>query len=217
MSLALVVFDLDGTISRHDTLAAYLGGFLNQHRSRWPRMLKSLPALLGAAAGIIDRGQLKSALVRAALGGCTHALIDAWTSTYVTELLAHGVFADALTTIATHRHNHDVLVLMSASPDLYVPEIARRLGFNESICTGVRWHGALLDGALTTPNRRGLEKARCFSQLRERYPNMPTVAYANSACDFDHLCLADEAWLINPSPRLRRKAEALRFRCVNWH
>ena len=215
--MALVVFDLDGTISRHDTLAAYLGGFLNQHRARWPRMLACVPALLGAAAGIIDRGQLKAALMRAALGGSTHALIDAWTGAYVTQLLAHGVFADALTTIATHRHNNDVLVLMSASPDLYVPEIARRLGFNETICTGVLWHGALLDGALTTPNRRGLEKARCFSQLRDRYPNLPTVAYGNSACDFDHLCLADEAWLINPSPRLRRKAAALKLRCVAWH
>ena len=215
--MALVFFDLDGTISRHDTLAAYLGGFLNRHRLRWPRMLASVPALLGAAAGIVDRGRLKSALMRAALGGCTRAVLDAWTSTYVTELLAHGVFGEALTTIATHRRKNDVLVLMSASPDLYVPQIAQRLGFTETICTGVRWNGVYLDGALTTPNRRGLEKARCFSALRARYANLPTVAYANSACDFDHLRLADEAWVINPSPILRRKAQALKFHCVTWH
>jgi phosphatidylglycerophosphatase C len=214
--LALVVFDLDGTISRHDTLAAYLRGFLTQYPSRWPRMLASVPALLGAAAGIVDRGRLKSALMRAALGGCTRTMINEWTSTYVTELLAHGIFGDALSTIAAHRRDNDVLALMSASPDLYVPEIARRLGFTETICTGVRWHGEHFDGALTTLNRRGLEKARCFSELRSRYPNRPTVAYANSACDFDHLRLADKAWLINPSPRLCRKAEALKIRCVVW-
>ena len=215
--MALVVFDLDGTISRHDTLAAYLGGFLNQHRVRWPRMLASVPALLGAAVGAVDRGGLKSALMRAALGGCSRALIDGWTRTYVTKLLARGVFGDALTTIAAHRRGNDVLVLMSASPDLYVPEIGRRLGFTETICTGVRWHGEHFEGTLTTPNRRGLEKARCFSELRSLYPELPTAAYGNSDCDFDHLRLADKAWLINPSLRLCRKAEALGIRCQVWH
>lgn len=214
--MALVVFDLDGTISRHDTLLAYLTGFLRRNRARWPRVLLSLPAVLGFCTGFVDRGPLKAALMQAALGGCTRTLINAWTASYVTELLARGVFADALTAIARHHHNADVLVLMSASPDLYVPEIGQRLGFTETICTGVRWHGERLDGALTTANRRGAEKARCFAALRRRYPQISTVAYANSASDFDHLKLADEAWLVNASPALRRKAERAHFRCLTW-
>jgi phosphatidylglycerophosphatase C len=214
--LKVVVFDLDGTISRHDTLAAYLAGFLGQHRSRWPRLLASVPALLGAAVGLVDRGGLKASLMRAALGGCPRPLIDAWTQTYVTELLARGVFADALSAITRHLHEGDELVLMSASPDLYVPEIARRLGFKATICTGVLWRGDRLDGSLITPNRRGAEKARCFSELRSRHADASTVAYANSACDFDHMRLADEAYLVNASARLRRKAHALKFHCVTW-
>jgi phosphatidylglycerophosphatase C len=214
--MALVVFDLDGTISRHDTLLAYLTGFLRHNRARWPRVLLSAPALLGFVTGFVDRGQLKAALMKAALGRCTRKVIDAWTASYVTELLERGVFADALTAIATHRRNADTLVLMSASPDLYVPEIAQRLGFTETICTGVRWRGEHLDGALTTANRQGAEKARCFVALRSRYPQVLTVAYANSASDFDHLKLADEAWLVNASPDLRREAERAHFRCVTW-
>ena len=31
--------------------------------------------------------------------------------------------------------------------------IGRELGFNETICTEVRWDGDHLDGTLTTPNR----------------------------------------------------------------
>jgi phosphatidylglycerophosphatase C len=214
--VALVVFDLDGTISRHDTLAAYLAGFLNRHRGRWPRMLASLPALLGAAAGLVGRGPLKASLMRAALGGCTRTVLDAWTGCYVSDLLARGVFPQALNAIAGHLARGDELVLMSASPDIYVPEIARRLGFKETICTGVLWEGDRLDGALTTLNRRGTEKARCFEELRRRYPKAATVAYANSACDFDHMRLADEAYLVNGGARLRRRAEALKFHCVTW-
>jgi phosphatidylglycerophosphatase C len=214
--MALVVFDLDGTISRHDTLLAYLTGFLRQHRSRWPRVLLIAPALLGFLTGLVDRGQLKAALMKAVLGGCTRKVIDAWTVRYVTELLPREVFADALSAIAKHRRDADTLVLMSASPDLYVPEIAQRLGFTETICTGVRWHGERLDGALTTANRQGAEKARCFAALRSRYPQVRTVAYANSASDFEHLKLADEAWLVNASPVLRREAERAHFHCVTW-
>jgi phosphatidylglycerophosphatase C len=214
--MALVVFDLDGTISRHDTLLAYLTGFLRRNPTRWPRALVSLPAVFGFAAGVADRGQLKAALMKAVLGGCTREVIDTWTASFVNELLGRGVFADALSAIAAHRAHSDVLVLMSASPDLYVPEIARRLGFTESVCTGVRWRGERLDGALTTANCRGAEKARCFAALRTRYPYLATVAYANSARDFDHLKLADTAWLINAGPALRRKAECAHFRCVTW-
>jgi phosphatidylglycerophosphatase C len=214
--MALVVFDLDGTISRHDTLLAYLTGFLRRNASRWPRVILSFPALLGFAAGVVDRGQLKAALMKAVLGGCSRKRINAWTTRCVTQLLERGVFADALAAVARHRGNEDTLVLMSASPDLYVPELARRLGFTETICTGVRWHGEHLDGSLTTANCQGAEKARCFVALRSRYPQLPTVAYANSSSDFDHLRLADEAWVINPSPSLRREAERAHFRCVNW-
>ena len=124
--MALAVFDLDGTISRHDTLLAYLTGFLRRHPARWPRALSSVPVLLRFLIGFADRGELKSALLKAALGGCTRAQLDAWTSQYVSTFLKSGVFADALRTIAERRDRDDVLVLMSASPDLYVPEIARR-------------------------------------------------------------------------------------------
>jgi phosphatidylglycerophosphatase C len=214
--MALVVFDLDGTVSRHDTLLAYLTGFLRHNRARWPRVLRSAPAMLGFVTGIVDRGQLKAALMRAVLGGCTRQVIEAWTARYVTELLEHGLFADALAAIATHRRSADTLVLMSASPDLYVPEIARRLGFNETICTGVRWRGEYLDGGLSTANCQGAEKARRFVELRSRHPHELTVAYGNSASDFDHLKLASEAWLVNASSELRREGERANFHCVTW-
>jgi phosphatidylglycerophosphatase C len=214
--MALVVFDLDGTLSRHDTLLAYLVGFLRQNPRRWPRILLWVPAMLRFVTGLADRGELKSALMRAALGGCTRAKLDAWTHRYVSELLAGGVFADALAAVARHQNKRDVLVLMSASPDLYVPEIARRLGFAQTICTGVRWQGERFDGALTTPNRQGPEKALCFAALRQRYPGLATVAYADSASDFDHLQLADEAWLVNPSSALLREAERKHFHVAIW-
>lgn len=212
----LVVFDLDGTITRHDTLVPYVIGFLARRPWRLLRLVRVIPALILFALRRADHGKVKEAFIRATLRGHTRAELEAWTERFVPALLDRGVFADALETIAAHRRDGDVLVLMSASPDLYVPEIARRLGFAETICTGVQWDGEHLVGKLTTENRRGAEKARCFEALRQRYPGLATVAYANGPSDLDHLVLADQAVLVNGLAPTRLLAERAGIRCATW-
>ena len=173
--------------------------------------------LLLFAIGRRDHGQLKSAFIRATLGGETRSSIEAWTARFVPELLKRGVFPDALARIAQHKREGARLVLMSASTDLYVPAIATALGFDEVICTGVRWNGDRLDGHLSTPNRRGTEKTRCFEALGERHPRLVTAAYGNAGSDLDHLRLADQPLLVNAPARARRSAAQLGIPCTNWH
>ncbi len=162
----LAVFDLDGTITRHDTLIPYVLGYLQRRPWRLFGFLLALPAVLLYALGRSDRGALKGAVMHWTLGGSSRHDLDQWTARFVPRLLENGVFRQAMDQIAEHKRNGDVLVLMTASPDLYVPAIARHLGFTEAICTGVRWHGDRLDGRLTTENCRGQEKVRRFGELR---------------------------------------------------
>lgn len=212
----LVVFDLDGTITRHDTLMPYVLGFLNGHFARLPGLLRPVPTLAGFALKRADRGDLKSALLRGTLGGCTRAELDAWTARFVPRLIAHGVWPDALAHIARHRAQGDVLALMSASVDLYVPAIGRALGFAETICTPLRWDGERLDGTLAGANCRGAEKARRLTDLRSRYPGLKVTAYGNAASDLGHLCLADRGVLVNGNWRTRRAAKGLGLSCLRW-
>ena len=138
----LAIFDLDGTITRRDTLAPYVLGFLRRKRPwRFPLLVLMLPVLLVYALHIIGRGGLKAAFILIALGGCRRKVLDAWTATFVARLLANGVFPEAIEAIHAHARAGDHLVLLSASTDLYVPAIAQALGFQEVICTGVRWRG----------------------------------------------------------------------------
>jgi phosphatidylglycerophosphatase C len=205
----LVVFDLDGTLTRHDTLVPYVLGFLRSHPQRLLALLGAVPALLAFALGLSDRGRLKSAFIRAALHGCTRAEIETHTQRFVEQLLARGMRAQALEALEQHRRLGDVLVLLSASPDLYVPALGARLGFQESLCTGVRFDGERLEGSLTTLNRRGPEKTRCLLELRQRFPGLPLVAYGNARSDLDHLSRADEGWLVNASRAARSAAQRL--------
>ena len=213
----LALFDLDGTLTRHDTLAAYLAGYLRRHPQRALRLPQALPALARFVLGRAGHGQLKSAWLRAVLGGRTRAELEAWTTLFVPQLIRHGLFAEAVAATATHREAGDLLVLMSASPDIYVPAVGRALGFTRTLCTGVEWDGNCLTGRLTTPNLRGAEKARCLETLRLEHPGLPIVAYANAASDLDHLVLADRAALVNGSRPARREAARRGIASLTWH
>jgi phosphatidylglycerophosphatase C len=208
--MRLVVFDLDGTITYRDTLLPYVTGFLARaHRSRL-RMAGVVPTLAAFAVGAADHGAVKSAFIRSTLGGATRGALAAWTTEFVQWVITQGSSKAALDTVRAHREAGDRLVLMSASTDLYVPQIGAALGFNETLCTGVAFDAAdRLDGALTTANRRGPEKVRCFQALRQQHPGIASIAYGNSASDLAHLALADSPRLVNASPRTIREAAAL--------
>jgi phosphatidylglycerophosphatase C len=216
-TVRLAIFDLDGTITRRDTLSPYVFGFLLRRRPwRFPLLLLLLPVVLCYVLRVIGRGGLKAGLILLAMGGARRKYIEEWTATFVAALTAEGVFPEAVAAIQAHARAGDHLVLLSASTDLYVPAIAHALGFREVICTGVRWRGDRLLGTLTTPNRRGKEKARCVAALRERHPGMQAVAYGNATSDLAHLKLVERGVLVNGSKHARREASGDAIMCADW-
>ena len=216
-SRRVALFDLDGTLTWHDTLVIFLAGYLLRHPAQWLRLWRLPLAVANYLCFTRDRGALKSAVIRIVMGGEPRSRIDAWADTFVASLRRRGVFRPAaLTMLEEHRAAGDHLVLLSASPDLYVPRIGRLLGFERTLCTEIQWRDAILDGALATPNRRGEEKAVCLAWLRMQYPGLPVMAYGNSASDLPHLKLADGALLVNAHAAARREAAALNLPVAHW-
>ncbi|MGH8198657.1 MAG: HAD-IB family phosphatase [Steroidobacteraceae bacterium] len=213
--MRVAVFDLDGTITRRDTFVPYLRGWLRRHPRPGAGGRAFIAFLRYLAAGL-DRGCLKSDLVRAGMAGALREEVDRWTADFVAGLGDGELCPGALAAIARHRKAGDRLVLLSASVDLYVPDIGRRFGFDETICTGVSWRDGCLEGLLTTPNRRAGEKRRCVEALRDRFANARITAYANSGSDFAHLAAVDEPVLVNAGPGLRRAANKRGIRAEEW-
>jgi len=212
----IALFDLDGTLTRRDTLMPYLLGFGVRAPMRLLRLLVCLPgALFHYAFHGRDRGDLKETLITAALAGSTRAQIAGWNEKFVPRLLRAGMHSQALKQVAAHRARGDYLVLMSASPDLYIPAIARALGFNETICTAVRWDGMILNGELLTPNRRGEEKLQCVLALRRRHIDVPITAYGNSASDLPHLGACEHPYLVQADPHAVREAARIGVQ-IGW-
>lgn len=218
----VAVFDLDGTLTWRDTLLPFLLGYVLRHPSRGMRLWRVPVALLSFALSQGDRGLLKMRVIRAVMGDEPRGRIDAWSNSFVGNLERRRAFRPAaLERLDAHRRAGDHLVLLSASPDLYVPRIGELLGFERTLCTELQWRVKppdedRLDAALRTPNRRGAEKSRCLAWLRTQYANLPVVAYGNSGSDLPHLGQADRAVLVNGSAVARRKAAAANIPVEDW-
>jgi phosphatidylglycerophosphatase C len=213
--MPIACFDLDGTITRHDTLFPLVLRQLARRPLRLLRLLGVIPAVARFAVDR-DRGSLKQSLLRRTLRGTPRSDIAALSETFVRDTIATRCFPEALATVRRHREAGHYLVLMSASVDFYVPEFGRQLGFDQVISTGVRFDGDRLEGTLTTPNRRGEEKARCFEALVAERKDTETFAYGNSDSDLPHLRLARHGVLVNGNQAARRAAAALGVANVEW-
>lgn len=220
MSGALAVFDLDGTITRRDTLGPFLLGYLRLHP--W-RLLRIPSGVLAPCRFLFDRnrGAIKGAAIRTIMGGSTRESVERWADEFVAALIPGGLFAEALDAIAQHRARGDRLLMMSASTDLYVPRIGKALGFHEVICSQVRWRpDGRLDGRLSTPNCHGEEKRRCLATVLARDAPERVYAYGNAGSDLLHMALAHEAFLINGPAGLtgapRAGAAIGQLRALTW-
>jgi phosphatidylglycerophosphatase C len=212
----LAIFDLDGTLSRHDTYFPFVLGLLLRHPLRWPRIALLLIPALGYLLRRLDRGGLKGAILHCLFRNLPREAIDAWTRQYAAMVVPARMFTEGVATFRAHLAGGDHVVLLSASPDLFVPRIGQLLGAHEVICTGIRWNGDRLDGRLSGPNRRDDEKARVLETLRVRMPDLPVVSYGNSTPDLIHMQQCEQGVYVNASPALAAELTQQGLRCVQW-
>ncbi len=214
-TLGVAIFDLDGTLTYHDTLVPFLGLAVAANPAR---LLRLAAAGVWLARYLIDRdrGRLKGALIQALVGGCTRAQIDALAQSLIVKLLRNGLRPGAQATLQRHRERGDRLILLSASPDLYVPAIAKALSFDQCLCTQVLWRGEHLMGSLITENRRGEEKRRLVADLLAELKPPHSAAYGNAESDLPHLRLVTSPLLVNANAHARKKAEQYGVPTDEW-
>jgi len=212
----VAIFDLDGTLTWRDTFSAFLLGHLRRHPIRWLRSWRVPAVLLRFVLGGRDRGLLKQAVIQIFMRGDSRGELDSWARKFAARVVARGCRPAALAQLEGHRRDGDYLVLMSASPSLYVPRIGELLRVARVICTEVAYDDDVLNGTLVSANRRGEEKVRCLALLRAEIPGAVFAAYGNSASDLPHLAAADEGLLVNAGAGARRQAQRLGIGTADW-
>lgn len=97
--------------------------------------------------------------------------------------------------VQEHKRRGHRLVLVSASPALYLTVWAARAGFDAVLATELEFRDGRVSGRLATPNCWGAEKVRRLQQwFGSDHPHV-LYAYGDSRGDREMLALAGHAWL----------------------
>ena len=214
----LVVFDLDGTLTRCDTYRSFLIYCLRRRPSRFLRSALLPLDILRFKLRLKDNAWLKMRFLTAIMGGAGESELRPLIGGFVDRTLARGMRRGALDVLAQHRAAEDWLVLLSASPDIYVYEIAARLGFTQCLSTRCECDAlSRLTGRLDGANCYGVEKRRRLEDsLGKSRAELHIIAYADHASDLPLLTWADEAVLVNPTRRTRRTFAGHPVTVVSW-
>ena len=120
----------------------------------------------------------------------------------------------------SHRDAGARIVLATASLDVYVPQIAARLGIDprDLICTRTHWTDTdLLTGALRGDNCFGEMKVEAVREwLADNGLTAVAAAYSDHHSDLPLLALAGSPVAVNPTPALRRLAQARGIPVEDW-
>lgn len=200
----LVIFDLDGTITRSDTLVPFLAGCL----VRFPRFRANMFLLpfdiVRFGLGRISAGIMKERLLRAVIGGLPVEDVDRWAQTFASRVVAARCHGNMLYLIKEHQAQGDRVILLSASPSLYVRLIGQALGISEIVATEVEIKQGCYTGALVTSNCAGHEKLRRIRKHlgTDKYAGK-TLAFGDRESDRPLLEWADEGWFVSGAHRRR--------------
>ena len=214
----VAIFDLDGTITDTDTYRAFLLGFLARTPARWARLPLLVLAAAARHAGLRDNHWLKLFFLTHVLAGASRDRLERYTESFCDRMLARHVRLGAAREIARAKAAGDLLVLASASPDLYVTPLAQRLGFDRVVATTTRF-GA--DGRLAAEMPRGnchgeMKRARVLADQSDWGTHGETRFYTDCHSDLPLMEAVDRPIAIHPTRKLREAAAERAIPIERW-
>ena len=215
----IAVYDMDKTITTAPTWTPFL---IAAAQARAPWRLAMLPIAggwgLAYKLGIVDRAGVKARAQRLLIG---RALPDAARLRLAERFAAQvKLRPGALAQIAADRAAGYRLVLATASFGYYAEAIAKRLGFDAVIATEAARDDAGWRPRLVGENCYGPAKLRMIGDWLAGQGIARDAAtvrfYSDHVSDAPSLAWADQAFAVNPDPRLRRLAQARGWPVLDW-
>jgi phosphatidylglycerophosphatase C len=183
----VAAFDLDGTLTNGGSVFPWLKSIAGRARTWRAALSLALPLTVGALRSSRWADNAKERLFTKLLAGLDEQSVAAESRTFAVEHLAHEGRAQLLERLSWHRERGHDIVLVSASPQLYVDVMTEELMANGGLGTrlAVDPRGRLTGGYLGK-NCRGTEKMRRLDEwiVGRNYGAPPEIfAYGNSRGD----------------------------------
>lgn len=241
----VAAFDFDGTLAAGDSLLGFLRLVCGPRATAWALAAQGRPAMSSLARGrLVERDVAKAAILARLLAGRPLESLTPVAEAYARRLVAR-VRPEMRTRLQRHQEAGHEVVIVSASPELYLGRVGQGLGVDAVLATRLEvGPDGRLTGALDGPNCRGPEKtARLQAWLAGGGalgsgagdghgghgghggggdtvapvgpPSAYLHAYGNSAGDAELLALADVAIWVNRRARARAAGRAVPSRTRN--
>jgi HAD superfamily hydrolase (TIGR01490 family) len=189
----VAVFDLDGTVTRGDTLLPFLRWLVGP----WAfalRLVALAPVLLGMALGLVGRDRAKEIVLRAFVAGMRREELAEHGKAFAAGKLPMLLRREALDRLRWHQERGHRCILASASLDVYVEPWARAAGFHDVVSSALEYDAAgRSTGRFDGANCRGVEKLRRIEALYGDLPSLVAHGYGDSADDRPFLARCAEA------------------------
>lgn len=190
--MRLALFDLDGTLTRRDTLMPFLRHAVGT-KDFVAGLVRLAPTLLAYATGAIANDVAKEAVLSHFLRGFRIDALREIGERFARRKLSSLLRPDAMERVFRHKAQGDVCVLVTASLDVYVQPWALRQGFEAALCSTLETQGDVVTGKLHGGNCYGPEKVRRIVKWLDGRQAEHVVAYGDSRGDREMLELADVA------------------------
>ena len=222
MKTALAIYDMDRTITRRPTYAAFMWRATTR-LAPWRMLLAPLLLFTGLAylMGFIDRGRLKELNFRLLVGRVAPERLDRVVQGFADSQVRTNIMPGARARLAEDKAAGRRLVLATASYRLYAAAIAQRLGFDDVIATDVEYDRqgrtvARIDGV----NCYGLGKLDMIEAWLQRQGLERDAVhirfYSDHVSDSVVHRWANEAFATNAHARLIRVAEQEGWEVLDW-
>ncbi|HET9956255.1 MAG TPA: HAD family hydrolase [Polyangiaceae bacterium] len=186
----LALFDFDGTITSRDTFTPFILHAVEPLRMAIGKVVLS-SLIVAYKLGFLSASRMRRSVVHVGLRGRRYEDVRVLGRDYARRALSLVVRPKALERIRWHQSHGDLVVVVSASLDVYLTDWCREVGV-ELICTELEQRLGVLTGRYRDGDCSGPEKAR---RVRQRYDlgSYGTIyAYGDTVEDEAMLALANQ-------------------------
>jgi HAD superfamily hydrolase (TIGR01490 family) len=200
----IALFDLDGTLIAWDCQLLFRHFVLR--REPWRGVFLPVFLIFLPLGGLLGVAKMKRVFL-SYLWRLSPETLAEYSREFAASLMP-AIYPELRGKLERQRADGHFLILASASPEFYVAEIGRELGFDLSLGTPVETGPLFPDlenhkGAAKVARLRALLPPSYFENDKLRHCH----GYTDSRADLPMLTLCESATVVNPSPELTSIAE----------
>jgi len=208
----IALFDFDGTLIKKDSMVLLFFRYFDLSARNVPKLVRLIYETIKYFLKIYSQKQFKEIYINLIIDSSRYKDREAIFDDF-SEYLIGMVFESAKKKISELKSKGYTVILLSASPDLYLKKISRELGFSELICTRMvhKDNRAVVSGL----NCYGKNKIKMLlgSYEGDKVDWKRSYCYSDSESDRKLLSLFGNPYIVN-NARFGKKTPE--FKSVIW-